>query len=140
MKMLLFAASKDIVSALNTVRLPYNVNSLSQFIALEALNYTGRIQQSIADIIMERERMYPVIKKKFDAVKSEANFFFLKINNLQKAKKLFKKRGISIRMFDTGPARGWARITVGKPGFKRRVFGGNNGGEKEKKHEKNSGD
>ena len=109
------AASKDICDNVNKVRLPYNIYSLSMFIAMEAMKNDRQMKESLDIIKKERERMFKEINSKYTAVKSDANFIFLKLNNAKKAKFAFEKSGISIRMFSKGPAAGWARITVGKP-------------------------
>ena len=109
------AASEEICNNVNKVRLPYNINSLSMFIAMEAMKNERQMKNSLDIIKKEREKMFKVIKSEYTAVKSDANFIFLKLNNAKKAKFAFEKSGISIRMFSKGPAAGWARITVGKP-------------------------
>jgi histidinol-phosphate/aromatic aminotransferase/cobyric acid decarboxylase-like protein len=85
------------------------------FIAMEAMKNDRQMKESLDIIKKERERMFKEINSKYTAVKSDANFIFLKLNNAKKAKFAFEKSGISIRMFSKGPAAGWARITVGKP-------------------------
>ncbi len=108
-------SSAAVCENVNKVRLPYNVNSLSVFIALEALKNAGVIKKSLGIIRKERARMYKTISQKYETIKSDANFIFVRFNDPQKAKFAFEKEGISIRMFGKGPAAGWARITVGKP-------------------------
>ncbi|HDT15376.1 MAG TPA: histidinol-phosphate transaminase, partial [Firmicutes bacterium] len=54
-------ASRDIVSAVNKVRMPYNVNGISQRAALIALENSALMQDSIYKIIIEREKMAGVI-------------------------------------------------------------------------------
>jgi histidinol-phosphate aminotransferase len=109
------AASQDVVDAVNKVRLPYNLNSLSQFIALQALADSGGMEKNIDIIRTERDAMFCALRELYPVVKSDANFIYIRFSSPLKAKKAFEKSGISIRMFSNGPAAGWARITVGKP-------------------------
>jgi histidinol-phosphate aminotransferase len=107
-------AAKEIVNELNKVRLPYNVNTISQMFAAEMLKYEKIMKKFIKKIIIEREEMYKRISQKFFVVKSDANFLFIKVNNTNKVEKIFKKNKISIRVFKSGLAKDFIRITVGK--------------------------
>jgi histidinol-phosphate/aromatic aminotransferase/cobyric acid decarboxylase-like protein len=59
--------------------------------------------------------MFCTLRELYPVVKSDANFLYIRFGSPIKAKKVFEKSGISIRMFSNGPAAGWSRITVGKP-------------------------
>ncbi len=104
-------ANEKLTSVINKVRLPYNINSFSQAVAEYVINHGNTVQKNIKKIICERERVQKELKGIYEFPESDANFIYIKFNNPQKAKKLFEKAGISIRMFDTGHA----RITIGKP-------------------------
>jgi histidinol-phosphate aminotransferase len=108
-------ASQDVVDAVNKVRLPYNINSLSQFIASQALAESGEMEKNISTIKAQRDAMFCTLRELYPVVKSDANFLYIRFGSPIKAKKVFEKSGISIRMFSNGPAAGWSRITVGKP-------------------------
>ncbi len=107
-------ANKEIVKVVNKVKLPYNVNSVSQLFAKEVLLNERYLKHNIQKIIFEREKLFEKISKKFFVVKSDSNFLFLKILDNKKAKKIFKKNKISIRFFQSGYAKDFIRITVGK--------------------------
>ncbi|HRU39393.1 MAG TPA: histidinol-phosphate transaminase, partial [Candidatus Goldiibacteriota bacterium] len=107
------AAGARICDAVNRVRLPYNVNSLTQAAGIEALK--AGLPDSVRIIREQRDAMYNILKKHYPVVKSDANFLFLKVQDTAKTKKSFEKRGISIRMFNEGRLKGYIRITVGKP-------------------------
>jgi len=115
-------ADQQIINVANKVKLPYNVNSISQFVAKEVLSFGGNIQAGICNIIKERERMCEEIGKYNDVVKSDANFLFVKIKNAKKAKKIFQKNKISIRMFKDGRIKNYMRLTIGKPEENRAVL------------------
>ncbi len=106
-------ADRETVAAVNKVRLPYNINSLSQFVAVELLKADRTKVLEI--IIKERKKLYALIKEKYECVDSNANFIFLKPKTPSKAQKVFEAQSISVRVFTAGPAAGWMRLTVGTP-------------------------
>jgi histidinol-phosphate aminotransferase len=68
----------DILEQLNKVRLPYNVNSLSQTAAGFFLDYEGEFSKQIKEIIQRREELYRGLKaiKWIKTYPSRANFIF----------------------------------------------------------------
>lgn len=77
-------ASTEIAKLMNTIKGPYNVNSLSQKIALQQLNDEKLFNENIEQILAERE-LLKVQLNQFDFVKkiypTEANFFLIKVEN-----------------------------------------------------------
>jgi Histidinol-phosphate/aromatic aminotransferase and cobyric acid decarboxylase len=55
--------NKDIVAQLDKVRLPYNVNSLSQIAANFFLDYQDEFSRQVAEIIKRREELYLGLKE-----------------------------------------------------------------------------
>jgi len=116
-------ADKKIVDAANKVRLPYNINSFSQLIAFEILKLGSYTKNRAAVIIKERDKMYGMLKNHYETVKSYANFLFIKNKGgAEKSKKYFQKNGFSIRIFESGPAKAWMRLTIGKREENRAVL------------------
>ncbi len=115
-------ANKEIVKILNKVKLPYNVNSVSQIFAKEVLLNERYLKDNIKKIISEREKLYEKIRKKFFVVKSDSNFLFLKIPDIKKAKKIFQENKISVRVFNSGYTKDFIRITIGKREENRKVL------------------
>jgi histidinol-phosphate aminotransferase len=109
-------ADKEIIDAVNKVRLPYNINSFSQMIALEILKLGSYSKNKAAVTIRERDKMSGILENYYEIVKSDANFLFVRTKGgAEKSKKYFQKNGFSIRIFESGPAKGWMRLTIGKP-------------------------
>jgi histidinol-phosphate aminotransferase len=70
--------NRDIVSQLDKVRLPYNVNSLSQIAANFFLDYNDEFSRQVTEIVKRREELYLGLKK-IAGIKlypSQANFIF----------------------------------------------------------------
>ena len=105
----LIAAEKT-VKYIWKVKLPYNVNILSQYAAEKALSNSGRVVEYIESVKIRREELSSELKKlDFLVYPSGANFLFVKppIQNL--FEKLME-RGILIRKFNDT----YYRITVGE--------------------------
>jgi histidinol-phosphate aminotransferase len=66
----------------NRIQLPYAVNSLSLAIAISLISSPRKVEESIALIKGERERLYHRLSKikNIDVYKSDANFLFIKCN------------------------------------------------------------
>ncbi len=116
-------AHKKIIGAVSKVRLPYNVNSFSQLIAMEILKLGNYTKNKAVIIIKERDKMFDMLKNHYGIVRSDANFLFIKTKGgAEKSKKFFQKNGFSIRIFEFGPAKAWMRLTVGRPEENRAVL------------------
>ena len=105
-------ANEDIITSIEKVRAPYNLNSLSTYIATEALRQKERMFDYVKKIKEEREKIYKaLVDLGVKAYASGANFVFFKsdIDNLQK--KLVDKDAL-IRKF-SGKLDGYYRVSVG---------------------------
>jgi len=112
-------ASIQINSYLNKIRLPYNLNFLSQQKAIEVLSSSNQYKVDVKAIIKEREKLLealvllPIVKQVFP---SDANFFLVKFTNALEVYNFLVKEGIIIRNFSQ--AKGCEesmRISVGTP-------------------------
>lgn len=104
----------EILAEINKVRLPFNVNSYSQAIAVRILNEKGLIDRAIKDITSEREGLFSALSgiKGVKPYPSEANFILFKVDHPEKVYRALLKRGILIRNIDS-QMRGCLRVTVG---------------------------
>jgi len=93
-------ASKDIISLFNKVKYPYNVNSLTQKQALEALEDPYEVGKWVKIILQERLRMMqafndlPICEKVYN---TDANFFLAKMKDAQKTYEYLVDKGIIVR-------------------------------------------
>lgn len=107
--------SEDVIKEINKVRLPYNLDALSQFIAKEALtNYYSKINSFIKEIIKERKRMLKELSKikNIQAFPTEANFILFKVRESKKVSKQLAERGILIRDLSSS-IKNCLRVTIG---------------------------
>lgn len=110
-------ASKEIISILNKIKPPYNVNSLTQSKAIEKLQKTSVLEHQIFALKYQRE-VLEIELNKFDFIKkiypSDANFLLFKVDDANKRYTELIEKGIVIRNRTTQPlCENCLRITVG---------------------------
>ncbi len=110
-------ASAEIISILNKIKPPYNVNELSQRRALERVTNMEAVKQEVADILKERARLFEAlldvdyIQKIYE---SDANFILIKVDDATKRYSELLEMGIVIRNRTTQPlCENTLRLTVG---------------------------
>lgn len=110
-------ASAEIISILNKIKPPYNVNELTQRRALERLNDPEKIKSEIASIIEQREGLLKVlvgIKFVEKIYPTEANFILVKVDDANKRYNELIAKGIVIRNRTTQPlCDNCLRLTIG---------------------------
>jgi histidinol-phosphate aminotransferase len=77
-------ASEPVIDLFNKVKPPYNINILSQRVALDALSNLSVVNQWIKEIVSERNRLSEELSKLKSVLKvypSEANFLLVKFSN-----------------------------------------------------------
>ncbi len=109
-------AHADIIVEVNKVRLPFNVNALSQAVAAEILKNRRGIKASVKAIISERRRLFREMEN-IDGVhpcSSEANFILFRVADPDSLYHALLKRGVLIRNVSS-VVKGCLRVTVGTP-------------------------
>lgn len=110
-------ASAKVISVLNKIKPPYNVNELSQKRALERLNNTLAIKSEINSIIVQREELLKVLLHVEYVEKiypTEANFILIKVDDANKRYDELIAKGIVIRNRTTQPlCENCLRLTIG---------------------------
>lgn len=93
-------ASKEIISILNTVKPPYNINQATQELALKALEEVGQVNDMIKEIVQMRVALKAVFEK-IPAIEkvypSDANFLLLKMKDARKVYDFLLTKGIVVR-------------------------------------------
>ncbi|PWA05965.1 histidinol-phosphate transaminase [Flavobacterium psychrotolerans] len=109
--------STAVISVLNKIKPPYNVNELTQLRALERLSDTDKIKSEITSIIAQREELLKVlvdvkfVKKIYP---TEANFILIKVDDANKRYDELIAKGIVIRNRTTQPlCENTLRLTIG---------------------------
>lgn len=111
--------SKAIIDDLNRIRYstnPYNVNRMSEYAGVGALEDAEYFENNCRTIIANREWTVGELKKLgFTTTDSKANFIFARCERID-GKELYlklKERGILVRHFDKAPIKDYNRITIG---------------------------
>ncbi len=110
-------ASEEIITVLNKIKAPYNVNTLSQIKGLEILKNATIVNDQIEQIKSQREMLIaeleemPFVKKVYP---TEANFILAEFENAEMVFSTLQNKGIIIRN-RTSQVKDGLRITVGTP-------------------------
>jgi histidinol-phosphate aminotransferase len=110
-------ASAAVISVLNKIKPPYNVNELTQKRALDRLDNENKINSEIESIIAQREQLLKVLLNvKFveKIYPTEANFILIKVDDANKRYDELIAKGIVIRNRTTQPlCENTLRLTIG---------------------------
>lgn len=112
------AANPEMIKELDKVRLPYNINSLSQAAASVILRNMSVIDRQIGSIVSERERLFNALKS-MDGITpypSEANFILFKVKDADAVHNGLIGKGVLIKNLNRpGRLENCMRATVGRP-------------------------
>ena len=119
-------ASEEIIGILNKIKPPYNVNELTQKKALERVLDIKKVNQEVADILVERELLSQAllqlnfIRKVYE---SDANFILAKVDNATSRYNQLLQKGIVVRNRTTQPlCENTLRFTVGTTEENRKLI------------------
>ena len=114
----LLFASQEIIGILEKIKPPYNVNSVSQNLAIEKLATSNYIYE-IEELKVERERvMKALVRCKIvtEIFPSETNFIIFRVDNATFQYNQFLENGIVVRnRSNDSLCRSCLRITIGTP-------------------------
>ena len=110
-------ASKEIISVLNKIKYPYNINALTQEHALKALEKNHNVGKWVKELLAERDKLITdlatveCIKKVYP---SDANFILVRTDDANDIYNYLVNKGIIIRnRNNVALCSGCLRITVG---------------------------
>ena len=110
-------ASTEIITVLNKIKPPYNVNILTQKKAIEKLGNTKKIIKQVSDIQLEKEFLFKhllQIEYVNKIYESDANFILIKVDNANKRYQQLLENGIVVRNRSSQPlCDNCLRITIG---------------------------
>jgi len=110
-------AGKEIISVMNKIKPPYNISSITQQLATQALGQVDKVNQMIREIVVQREELEKALAVLPGVIKvypSDANFLLVKVEEPRKIYQAMLDKGIVLR--DRSNVRlceGALRITVG---------------------------
>jgi len=119
---------RAIVAELNKVRLPYNINLLSQTVARLALEHEAEVRAHVRAILRERDGLQRALRAfpDVEVFPSEANFLLLRTPfAADVVHGLLSRQGVCVRRFAADPALARClRVTVGLPEENARFLDG----------------
>ncbi|MEV6599478.1 histidinol-phosphate transaminase [Actinoplanes sp. NPDC051346] len=106
-----FAADPAVVDAVQLVRLPYHLSSLTQAAARAALSQRDALLATVEAIKEQRDRIVTTLRGRgVETADSDANFVLFRAGDQKATWQAFLDRGVLIR--DVGLT-GWLRVTAG---------------------------
>jgi len=119
-------ANPEIITVLDKIKPPYNINKLSQEKALERIENYNAVLQEIEVIVLERKKLIAslntmqFIEKIYN---SDANFILIKVDNAKKRYDQLLKKGIVIRNRSSQElCENCLRITIGTEKENQKLF------------------
>ena len=112
-------ASREIITILNKIKPPYNVNELSQLRAMQQISNKEIMANEVAQIISERRRLLSELESlEFvqQIYKTDANFVLVKVDDANVRYQQLIDKGIVVRNRSTQPrCENTLRFTIGTP-------------------------
>jgi histidinol-phosphate aminotransferase len=119
-------APASVIEFMNKVKYPYNINTATQSLALEALDNINWVNEHIAATVVEREKLKNdllQISCTETVFPSDANFLLVKMKNARQIYESLCEKGIIVR--DRSKVilcNDCLRITVGTPGENKQLL------------------
>jgi histidinol-phosphate aminotransferase len=112
-------ASEELISWINKIKPPYNINQLTQEFVLEKLSDTVRVKSEIDLIVSERRKLQTELTKMEQIVHvypSDSNFILVKVTNADKLYNYLIENGVVVRNRSSQPlCENTLRLTIGTP-------------------------
>ncbi|MCX7727070.1 MAG: histidinol-phosphate transaminase [Chitinispirillaceae bacterium] len=107
----------EIIKEINKIKLPYNINFFSEYVARTLLTNRDKLKLTIQIIIEEREKLLSSLKElPITVYPTSANFILIRVENSQRLFDYLYTKGILLRDVSNYPMlENCLRITVGKP-------------------------
>lgn len=112
-------ASEEIISVLNKIKPPYNVNELTQVHAIKRVSNTLRIKSEVTELLEQKKLLAGVLPKIGLVNKvypSDANFLLVRVDNAEKRYEQLLQKGVVVRNRSNQPlCANCLRFTIGTP-------------------------
>ena len=115
----LLAGRSEWLSHLEKLRLPYNVNVITQFVATKIMQHYGVLQQQAEAIRQTRTRLHTFLENLngVEVYPSDANFILFRLDEANQIFRLLQQHGILVKNLDNSHPllKNCLRVTVGTP-------------------------
>jgi histidinol-phosphate aminotransferase len=112
------SARPEWLDEFNKTRSPFNINVVTEAVAIKLLENKSVLDAQAAKVLAERERIRPDLEKLpgVTVYPSAANFFLMKVADAQRVFSSLKAQGVLVKDFPGHPQLGrHLRLTVGTP-------------------------
>jgi histidinol-phosphate aminotransferase len=114
------AANEEVVSALQLVRLPYHLGTITQAVALTALEHGDELLANVSKLVADRDQMATQLKSlDVDVIPSSANFLLFTVPSSKEIWRSLLDQGVLVR--DVGLS-GYLRVTIGNAAENQRFL------------------
>jgi histidinol-phosphate aminotransferase len=114
------AANEEVISALELVRLPYHLGTITQAVALVALEHSVELLANVAKLVADREQIVSKLKNLgVDVIPSSANFLLFTVSSSKEIWDSLLDQGVLVR--DVGLS-GYLRVTIGNAAENQRFI------------------
>jgi len=109
-------SNKEIINALNKVKLPYNVSTLSTIIAQDFFDNKKKYIKNIEEIKNQRDYLFKNLLKinKIKPYPSNSNFIFIYSQYAAKLSRYMESNKIKIKTFNPKKLKNYFRVTIGE--------------------------
>lgn len=109
---------------LNRVRMPYNLNSITQGLACLALEHRGRMAELVEEICASRQQLYAeaVQIPELEVFPSGANFLLFRTPRAKAVAQRLESQGMLTRLFSQEVMKDCLRINIGTPENNRMIL------------------
>lgn len=119
-------ASTEIISVLNKIKSPYNINELTQQKAIDQLQNVEKIQMEITSLIEEKNQLLKALNKINFIEKiypTDANFILIKVDDAEKRYLQLLEKGIVVRNITSQAlCENTLRLTIGTPSENKKLI------------------
>ncbi|MHC2990808.1 histidinol phosphate aminotransferase [Pontibacter sp. HJ8] len=119
-------ASEEVISLMDKIKPPYNINQATQELALKSLQQTEQLAYMVEEIVQEREMLVqalPTLKTVEKVYPSDANFLLVKVKDANGLYNYLLEKGIVVRNRSGLPGcEGCLRISVGTTEENQQLF------------------
>jgi len=113
------AGRQEWLSHLEKLRLPYNINVITQLVATKIMQHYDVLQQQAESVKQTRAQLCHFLEKKGDieVYPSDANFVLFRLNNAGQIFRQLQQRGVLVKNLDNSHPllKNCLRVTVGTP-------------------------
>jgi histidinol-phosphate aminotransferase len=109
---------RELLAAVEKVRPPYNLTTLSQRAALKLLvDHKAELESHFEEVKQQRRALYEALGQiaGLEVFPSGGNFLLVRAKDARALHDALVERGVLVRLFDAGLLAGCMRITVGTP-------------------------